>query len=237
MADTQRYLVAGCTPWARRVFDSTLSKLPGEWVYADNLEHLVAAATVPEWQPAYIFFLHWRWKVPKEIVEKYPCIGFHLGRFPDERGGSPLQWRILSGQSEATLSMFRMTEQVDGGRIIAERDRLPLHGAAEAVYARAMEAAADMIGSFLQAPEIHREWEQEGEPYTYKRRAPEDSRILDVPQFNTLEKVYDEIRCVDAEGYPRAFITYGGLRFEFDRAVLYDGRIKADVTITEVAHD
>ena len=39
---------------------------------------------------------------------------------------------------------------------------------------------------------------------------------------------------LDAEGYPLAFLDYGGLRFEFSRATLRTGRIVADVTIREL---
>lgn len=37
---------------------------------------------------------------------------------------------------------------------------------------------------------------------------------------------------LDAEGYPRAFLSHAGYRFEFSRSALYDGRIVADVQIT-----
>jgi methionyl-tRNA formyltransferase len=37
---------------------------------------------------------------------------------------------------------------------------------------------------------------------------------------------------LDADGYPRAFFNYSGMRFELSRPALYDGRIVADVKIT-----
>jgi methionyl-tRNA formyltransferase len=39
---------------------------------------------------------------------------------------------------------------------------------------------------------------------------------------------------LDAEGYPRAFLEYGGFRLEFSRSALYDGRIVADVKIEKL---
>jgi len=65
--------------------------------------------------PQYILFPFWSWKVPKEITDKYDCIGFHTG---DTNGGSPIQNLIRQGKEEATLRMFHMNDVIDGGRDI-----------------------------------------------------------------------------------------------------------------------
>jgi methionyl-tRNA formyltransferase len=70
---------------------------------------------------------------------------------------------------------------------------------------------------------------QIGEVVTFKRRKPAESEI---PEADSLHALHDFIRMLDAEGYPRAFITYKGFRYEFSRAALYDGRIVADVRVT-----
>jgi len=67
------------------------------------------------WVPEYILFPFWSWKVPKEITDKYDCIGFHTG---DTNGGSPIQNLIRQGKEEATLRMFHMNDVIDGGRDI-----------------------------------------------------------------------------------------------------------------------
>ncbi len=63
----------------------------------------------------------------------------------------------------------------------------------------------------------------------FRRRKPEESQIA---KPDSLERLHDFIRMLDAEGYPRAFLTHAGYRFEFSRSALYDGRIVADVQIT-----
>lgn len=230
--ETKRYVVCGCTPWARRVFDETLSKLPGEWTYADTPIALKLALTRPP-DTATVFFLHWRWLVDAVIVTTVPCIGFHLGALPEERGGTPLQWRILSGQQNTVLTMFRMNEELDSGPVLVAVP-IPLHGSAEAIYGLAMDRAADLIRAHLTEP--WPEMPQLGErPSPLRRLAPQDSRIPSdvLMRDRPLHNAYDRIRMVDAPGYPLAFLDYGNLRFTFRRAVLYDGRIEADVTITE----
>jgi len=59
-----------------------------------------------------------------------------------------------------------------------------------------------------------------GEVTVFKRRNPDESRI---PELSDLHALYDFIRILDAESYPRAFLEYAGFRFKFSRAVLYNG--------------
>lgn len=50
--------------------------------------------------PIFIFFPHWNYKVPKNIFENYICVCFHLGRLPQNRGGSPIQNLILKNKKK-----------------------------------------------------------------------------------------------------------------------------------------
>ena len=58
---------------------------------------------------------------------------------------------------------------------------------------------------------------QEGEPVIFKRRKPEESRLT---EEMPLDKIYDYIRMLDAEGYPRAYMDFGPYRLEFEQAQL-----------------
>ena len=48
---------------------------------------------------------------------------------------------------------------------------------------------------------------QTGEPVFFKRREPQES---DLSALSDLRKIYDLIRMLDAEGYPRAFVETAG---------------------------
>ena len=69
---------------------------------------------------------------------------------------------------------------------------------------------------------------QHGEVEYFHRRSSQQSVIPSLPDLGSL---HDFVRMLDADGYPRAFLEWGGFRYEFSRAVLYDGRIQADVVI------
>ncbi len=222
---SQRYLVAGCKSWHRRVFDEILSRLGGDWHYVGDREQL-SLARIRELRPRYIFFLHWSWKVPEEILEEVECVCFHMTDVPYGRGGSPLQNLIVRGHRETRLTALRMTSELDAGPVYLKRS-LSLEGGAEEIYLRASALSAEMIQQIAR-DEMHA-LPQTGVAVNFKRRKPEESQIA---KLDSLEQLHDFIRMLDAEGYPRAFLSHDGYRFEFSRSALYDGQFVADVHIT-----
>ena len=219
------YLVAGSKAWNRRVYDEMIASLPGEWHFITTREQLTTARfhTI---RPRYIFFLHWSWKVPDEIVDNYECICFHMTDVPFGRGGSPLQNLIIRGHRKTMLSALRMVRELDAGPVYM-KEELSLDGTAEEIYLRATHLSAQMIGRIIR--EHPEPVPQAGDVVVFKRRKPEESLI---GESGSLESLYDFIRMLDAEGYPKAFVVWHGFRLEFSRAVLYNDRIETAVTIT-----
>lgn len=70
---------------------------------------------------------------------------------------------------------------------------------------------------------------QTGDIVPFKRRNPSQSVLP--TDVNSLEKIYDHIRMLDCEGYPRAFVDIGNTRLIFQRAALKDGAVVANVAI------
>jgi methionyl-tRNA formyltransferase len=221
-----QYIVAGCKPWNRRVFNEVICGFPGEWVFVSDPEQLILA--LKQCNPRYIFFLHWSWLLPEEIVKIYECICFHMTDLPYGRGGSPLQNLIRRGHGRTKLTALRMVREPDAGPVYAQED-LRLEGNAEEIYIRASYLSAHIIRRIIEA--CPQPVPQVGKPTIFKRRKPSESRI---PEMDSLRGIYDFIRMLDAEGYPHAFLEHGGFRYEFRRAGYYDNRILADVTITPI---
>jgi len=225
MAESRTYVVAGSKPWNRRVFERRLRQLPGQWHFVGAREELTAAR-LDELAPRYVFFLHWSWRVPDEIVARFECVNFHMTDLPFGRGGSPLQNLIERGQRQTRLSAFRMVAEMDAGPIYRKAD-LSLEGGAEEIYLRANELSADLIAEIVR--DEPSPLEQSGPVVAFRRRRPEQSLV---PPKEDLRALFDFVRMLDAEGYPRAFIVHHGFRYELSRPALRDGRIVADVEIT-----
>jgi methionyl-tRNA formyltransferase len=221
----KRYAVAGCKPWNRKVFQTDIQCMEGEWFYLGAREELTVER-IREIDPDLIFFLHWSWKVPDEIVNNYECVCFHMTDVPYGRGGSPLQNLILRGHTRTRLTALKMTPELDAGPVYLKRD-LDLAGSAQEIYVRATLLSAEMIASIIREKPVP--VSQSGDPVVFKRRRPEESEISGIKDP---EELYDFIRMLDAEGYPRAFFSHDGFHFEFSRASLQKGVITGQVKIT-----
>lgn len=225
-----RYLVALGRPWAEEVWQERISRFPGAWVAVHSLDQLTEGF-IRTVKPRWCFFLHWSWRVPEAIIEAYDCVNFHMTALPYGRGGSPLQHLILCGHTETLLTAHRMTRELDAGPIYLQRP-LPLDGSAETIYRRAMHVAADMIQEMLAADPAITPRSQEGAAVRWRRRRPEESEI---PFAKNVKTLYDFIRMLDAEGYPRAFLRHKGFRYEFAEAEDLGPCIEARVRITPCA--
>lgn len=222
-------LIVSNRGWHKRYIDEIAEQTGSEIVYIDSREALIPSALV-KYQPRYIFFPHWSYLISTELYETYECVIFHMTDLPFGRGGSPLQNLISRGIYQTKLSALRCVREVDAGDIYMKRD-LSLHGSAEEIYIRAAEITKEMIIEMIRKEPIPQP--QRGKTISFRRRTPEES---DIGALSTLEKVFDYIRMLDADGYPKAFVETEFLRMEFTRASLKDGRIKADVEI-RVKHD
>jgi methionyl-tRNA formyltransferase len=223
--DRESFVVAGTGRWSRRAFEERLASKPGRWTFVAappelNVDRLRTL------NPAYVFLLHWSWKVPASIVGSYECVGFHMTDLPYGRGGSPLQNLILRGHRDTVLTAFRLVEAMDAGPVYFKAP-LSLDGRAEDIYLRASMLAADLIDRII--AERPTPTPQEGEVVEFVRRVPAESRL---PEDATPEQLYDFIRMLDADGYPRAFVEGAGWRCEFSSARLEGGTVRADARLS-----
>jgi methionyl-tRNA formyltransferase len=159
-----------------------------------------------------IFIPHWSYIIPKEIYSNYECIVFHMTDLPYGRGGSPLQNLIVRGHTETKVSAIRVVKELDAGSIYLKND-LSLAGSAEEIFVRANGIIERMISEIISKDLKPKE--QEGDIVKFKRRKPEDSNVSNVED---LQKMYDYIRMLDAEGYPHAFLENSNLKLEFTNA-------------------
>ena len=179
-----------------------------------------------EIKPDKVFIPHWSYIIPENIWGNFECIVFHMTDLPYGRGGSPLQNMIVRGHKETKISALRVEKGLDTGDIYLKKPLL-LYGTAEEIYMRASGIIETMIEEIIHTnPQPQK---QIGEPVEFKRRKAADS---DISRLNDLNTIYDYIRMLDAEGYPKACLTIGDIKYEFSRVQQKaDGSLVADVRI------
>ena len=224
-AGSSRCVVAAIRPWNVDAYERHAPSWPGRWNLVGTREELTAA-WLREIDARYVFFPHWSWRVPDDVLEAAECVCFHMTDVPYGRGGSPLQNLIVRGHEETMVTALRMVPDLDAGPVYMKRP-LSLGGRAQDIYERAAEIVFDMIGDIARdepAPAP-----QTGEPVFFERRTPEQSRL---PGGASESEIHDHIRMLDAEDYPHAFLEVDQYRLEFTESKMTtDGGVTARVRI------
>lgn len=186
--------------------------------------------TVTALDPEWIFVPHWSHWIPEVIWSRWSTVIFHMTDLPYGRGGSPLQNLIQRGHSSTMLTALRCISEMDAGPIYC-KEPLSLHGSAEEIFLRADSLIEAMIARIVhENPEAQ---PQQGDPVLFSRRKPGQSNLEGCPQGDLLAW-YDQIRMLDAQGYPHAFLEVQGLRLEFRRVSQRSDGLHADVRITRL---
>ena len=226
VTNNDAYVIASSKVW-EPTMANRLQNVAGGFFHQITEKSDLTLENLMKINPRFIFFPHWSFIVPHEIFEKFECVIFHMTDLPYGRGGSPLQNLILRGHRDTVICAIQCVGEVDAGPIYLRRN-LSLAGSAQEIFLRASEKIHEMILEIIESepnPE-----EQLGPSVVFQRRKSEESQLRDL---HSLEELYDFIRMLDADGYPRAFLNFENLRFEFRDAVLDGGSVVASVLITD----
>lgn len=220
------YVVATVKDWNIARFHENTARLEGDWHLITDRSELTAER-LHVLAPRYVFFPHWSWIVPDEVLHSFECVCFHMTDVPYGRGGSPLQNLIARGHQATQLTALRMTAELDAGPVYLKRP-LGLGGAAHEIYERASHLTWEGIAEIVKAQPVPKP--QAGEVTTFKRRTPDMSEL---PEAGHLVDLYDHVRMLDAPGYPHAILRHGEFEIHLTDAVLQaDGEVlQARVTV------
>ena len=164
-------------------------------------------------QPDVIFFPHWSYLVEKKIIDKFKCICFHSAPLPYGRGGSPIQNLITRNFKHTPICALKMTEKIDAGDIYLKQN-LSLKGDLNDILNSMSVKILKMMKIILNKKIKPKK--QKGKILNFKRLKKSNSKITTKESLN---QIYDKIRMLDSDYYPRAFIKIGKLKVIFSKAV------------------
>lgn len=210
-------------PWYNKLTE-TLSKNFSVKIIHIKSNRELENINLEELKPRFIFVVHWNHKIPKKVWSSFKTIVFHMTDLPYGRGGSPLQNLIKKGHDETVISAIECIEQMDAGKIFMKKN-LSLHGSAEEIFLRANDIVCSMICDLIE--DCPQAYPQKGDIVNFTRRVPSQSNLEECEGAN-LDAFFDQIRMLDADGYPHAYLDINGLRIEFRRVSKRSDGLVAD---------
>ncbi len=200
------YIIATIKPWNIKNFKLIKSKKFKLISKSNNLTY----NKLKKIKPKYIFFPHWSKKVNKKIIDNFYCICFHETNLPFGRGGTPIQNLIIRGKKQSTITAFKMDNKLDAGNIILKKS-FKLNGSAQQIYENCSKIIFKMIKQIIKKRTIKTN-PQKGK-IVYFKRLKNNSEI--VSEDNTLDKIYNKIRMLDAETYKNAYLDSNNFYYNF----------------------
>lgn len=160
-------------------------------------------------------------KQPLIEAPRNGTINLHGGRLPQYRGGSPLNWQIINGESQIGISIIRMDKGVDTGPLLgACLLNIDNNEDISAIHKRANKAFSKLTADVLSAMdrgEMIEMPQNDADGAYWHQRHPDDGKIC----FHsmTARQVHDLIRAI-SRPFPGAFAMNGAGLVRFWRSEL-----------------
>ena len=154
-------------------------------------------------------FYGWSWMVPDALTRSLDCLCLHPSILPKYRGGTPFQHQILNGETEGGLTIFKMTDVLDGGPILQQR-QFSLLGTLREIFERVVdsgtEATLQIIRQYEEGDVTMTPQANLGLNPPYKRRKPSESELtLEQLAAMSARDFYNFVRALD-DPFPNCFI-------------------------------
>ncbi len=198
-----RVVCVGYRDWALSIYDR-LAKQTDHQFFIVRSRAQYDEVAIRDFKPDFILFYGWSWMVPPVLLEETPCLMLHPSPLPKYRGGSPLQNQIIRGESHSAVTIFLMTDKLDAGPILAQRE-FSLAGDIAEILARIADVGLELTLNFFRDG-LNPVPQKEEDATIYPRRKPEDSELtIEELQGRPAEYLYNKVRMLQSP-YPSAFL-------------------------------
>lgn len=165
-----------------------------------------------ELRPDIIIVVGWYYMLPRSLRELAPlgAAGLHASILPKYRGGAPLVWATINGETETGVSFFYFADGVDDGDIIGQESfDIAFEDDIAALVQKASRASVGLISRYVPllaagtAPRLKQDHTQ---ATVVPQRKPEDG-LIDWRALSA-KQAYDWVRA-QTRPYPGAFTLFG----------------------------
>ena len=177
--------------------------------------------------------------IPKELLEfpKYKCINIHASLLPKLRGGAPIHWSIINGDSKTGITIMYMNEKMDEGDILYQEEVEILDtDNVETLHDKLSDLGSKMIIDFIPRLETgdFTPVKQNNEEATYGYNVTREDEHID---FNkTSREIFNQIRGLNP--WPVAYTTLDGKVFKVYSSKISNSKVTGSVgEITNIYSD
>lgn len=169
-------------------------------------------AIIERMNPDFCLVVGWYWLFSKQIIDKIRCgiIGIHGSLLPKYRGGSPIVWAIINGESKTGVSLFSIEEGLDSGgiwgqKMVSIEDNDDIGDVLQKIELVSLELLREKYIDIIQGTARSIPQDETGATYC-TLRSPNDGRI----QWNLPARtIYNFIRA-QSRPYPGSFTYWEG---------------------------
>ena len=167
--------------------------------------------------------------LPKPILDapKFGCFNIHASLLPRWRGAAPIQRAIMAGDKESGVSIMRMDEGLDTGRVI-EMQPIPIttQTTAASLHDELAELGAKLIVQALQNPSVHGT-SQPVDGVTYAKKIDKGEAHINFAQ--PAEQVRNHIHGLSP--FPGAWCTINNARVKLLNVEVVMGKAEAGTVL------
>jgi methionyl-tRNA formyltransferase len=192
----------GYRDWARDIYKGLVDDCLDKFYIFDELSY--KEEDMNRISPDLILYYGWSSIISEKIINNFLCLMLHPSPLPKYRGGSPLQNQIIRGEKKSAVTIFKMTNSLDDGPILAQTP-LSLEGSLNSIFSRIIKIGISDTKKILKGEYSLIEQDHKKSTY-FKRLTPDKSEISvkDI-QTKTSEYLYNKIRML-SDPYPSAYI-------------------------------
>jgi len=163
--------------------------------------------------PDVLCVIGWRQILSPDVLSTADLtIGAHASFLPKNRGSAPINWSIIKGESSTGNTLIKLTEGVDEGDILSQREfEITEFDSCSTLYDKVAKTNASMLLEVLQSYEYAKivcAPQKDNREDLLPRRRPQDG-LMD--WNNSARQLYDFVRALTTP-YPGAFFYLRGIK-------------------------
>lgn len=188
------------------------------------IEDIKVVEMINEFSPDYMFSIHFRDIIKKEILSliKHASVNLHPSLLPAYRGCFSAPWVLINGERTTGITYHIIDNKVDTGAIILQKELdIRTSDTAFSLFHRLISLGVEAFSEMFQllVREGYRGISQSSGGSRYKREIPNGGFIsLDWDR----KKIYNFIRAMYFPPFDSAKLRYGGIEYKFNTAIDFD---------------